>query len=388
MLPGHGQGYIEVTGLTGEKQQITGNEIVLHLDAGNPNKELQTFSVESGNVIEAELIKVYEQAERVDIAFDKINAGTRESMQGIVFRISLLDEAGNPVESHIAVTGANGRFDSAGRKESGKFNINDVIYEYNQTQEESAWKEYDMTAGIWFCGDESTQREVFDEDIMADGATKSEENTSIREASETEKADLGALLPGTYMIEELPCKGNRGFVIMQRQIVDIDNAETIRELGTYENQSSEDTTEQTTTETTTGDTTETTTEATTGDTTETTTESTTEQTTEITTELTTETTTGETTEITTEDTTETTTESTTELTTEQTTEITTETTTELTTEPDTGDRKKPPVRTGDSSGVILFSYIGFGAMLGAVILVIIKRRQGKHGKDRPGNREH
>jgi hypothetical protein len=348
MLPGHGQGYIEVTGLTGEKQQITGNEIVLHLDAGNPNKELQTFSVESGNVIEAELIKVYEQAERVDIAFDKINAGTRESMQGIVFRISLLDEAGNPVESHIAVTGANGRFDSAGRKESGKFNINDVIYEYNQTQEESAWKEYDMTAGIWFCGDESTQREVFDEDIMADGATKSEENTSIREASETEKADLGALLPGTYMIEELPCKGNRGFVIMQRQIVDIDNAETIRELGTYENQSSEDTTEQTTTETTTGDTTETTTEATTGDTTETTTE----------------------------------------LTTEQTTEITTETTTELTTEPDTGDRKKPPVRTGDSSGVILFSYIGFGAMLGAVILVIIKRRQGKHGKDRPGNREH
>ena len=174
------------------------------------------------------------------------------------------------------------------------------------------------------------------------------------------------------MIEELPCKGNRGFVIMQRQIVDIDNAETIRELGTYENQSSEDTTEQTTTETTTGDTTETTTEATTGDTTETTTESTTELTTEITTE----------------DTTETTTESTTELTTEQTTEITTETTTELTTEPDTGDRKKPPVRTGDSSGVILFSYIGFGAMLGAVILVIIKRRQGKHGKDRPGNRKH
>ena len=48
-----------------------------------------------------------------------------------------------------------------------------------------------MTAGIWFCGDESTQREV-----LADGATKSEENTSIREASETEKADLGALLPG------------------------------------------------------------------------------------------------------------------------------------------------------------------------------------------------
>ena len=186
------------------------------------------------------------------------------------------------------------------------------------------------------------------------------------------------------MIEELPCKGNRGFVIMQRQIVDIDSAETIRELGTYENQSSEDTTEQTTTETTTGDTTETTTEATTGDTTETTTESTTELTTEITTELTTETTTEATTEITTEDTTETTTE----LTTEQTTEITTETTTELTTEPDTGDRKKPPVRTGDSSGVILFSYIGFGAMLGAVILVIIKRRQGKHGKDRPGNRKH
>lgn len=108
-------------------------------------------------------------------------------MQGIVFRISLLDEAGNPVESHIAVTGVNGRFDSAGRKESGKFNINDDIYEYNQMQEESAWKEYDMTAGIWFCGDESTQREVFDEDIMADGATKSEENTSIREASETEK---------------------------------------------------------------------------------------------------------------------------------------------------------------------------------------------------------
>ena len=241
-----------------------------------------------------------------------------------------------------------------------------------------------MTAGIWFCGDESTQREVFDEDIMADGATKSEENISIREASETEKADLGALLPGTYMIEELPCKGNRGFVIMQRQIVDIDSAETIRELGTYENQSSEDTTEQTTTETTTGDTTETTTEATTGDTTETTTESTTELTTEITTELTTETTTEATTEITTEDTTETTTE----LTTEQTTEITTETTTELTTEPDTGDRKTPPVRTGDSSGVILFSYIGLGAMLGAAILVIVKRRQGKHGKDRPGNRKH
>ena len=225
-----------------------------------------------------------------------------------------------------------------------------------------------MTAGIWFCGDESTQREVFDEDIMADGATKSEENTSIREASETEKADLGALLPGTYMIGELPCKGNRGFVIMQRQIVDIDSAETIRELGTYENQSSEDTTEQTTTETTTGDTTETTTEATTGDTTETTTESTTELTTEITTE----------------DTTETTTESTTELT----TEITTETTTELTTEPDTGDRKTPPVRTGDSSGVILFSYVGLGAMFGAAILVIVKRRQGKHGKDRPGNRKH
>ena len=104
--------------------------------------------------------------------------------------------------------------------------------------------------------------------------------------------------------------------------------------------------------------------------------------------MTTETTTEATTEITTEDTTETTTESTTELTTEQTTEITTETTTELTTEPDTGDRKTPPVRTGDSSGVILFSYIGLGAMLGAAILVIVKRRQGKHGKDRPGNRKH
>ena len=210
------------------------------------------------------------------------------------------------------------------QSERMEVNRNDVVYQFNCEHNQNEWQEYLTNQNIWFYG-------------YSGGGT----------AVTKEKFAMGALPYGNYLIEEIPCTANEGFIIMEQQTFQIQGDSTIN-LGTYLNEA----------------TTETTTEATTEQTTETTTESKTEMTTEQTTEITTE----STTEMTTEQTTEITTESTTEMTTEQTTEATTE----LTTETTTGDSSGP--KTGDNANLFV-AYVGFFAAAAGTLVLSYKKKK-------------
>lgn len=258
-----------------------------------------------------------EQVKRGNVVFEKANADSKERMAGVAFRISLLGDDGSKTESHIVVTDENGKFDSGKminvstemeQSERMEVNRNDAVYQFNCEQNRNEWQEYLANQNIWFYG-------------YSGGGT----------AVTKEKFAMGALPYGNYLIEEIPCTANEGFIIMEQQTFQIQGDSTIN-LGTYLNEA--------------------------------TTETTIEQTTETTTELTTE--------ITTESTTEVTTKSTTEVTTEQTTEVTTEFTTDTTTETITEDSPGP--KTGDNANLFL-AYVGFFAATAGTLVLSYKKKK-------------
>lgn len=133
----------------------------------------------------------YEQAGRTNIKFKKINDETREAMASIPFEIRRVDAKGKTIEKHTIVTDANGIADtSKGNRDSSHVN-----------------KGRDSNDGVWF------------------GET-------------TPSTTLGALVSGSYEVEELRCAGNKGMNVISFTFT-ISNGEVVskdmKDLGTYTN---------------------------------------------------------------------------------------------------------------------------------------------------------
>lgn len=162
------------------------------------DKETHSFTVKQDGTISGSLpnditknAASYEQAGRTNIKFKKINDETREAMAGIPFEIRRVDAKGKTIEKHTIVTDANGIADtSKGSRDSDHVN-----------------KGRDSNDGVWF------------------GET-------------TPRTTLGALVSGSYEVEELRCAGNKGMNVISFTFT-ISNGEVVskdmKDLGTYTN---------------------------------------------------------------------------------------------------------------------------------------------------------
>lgn len=115
---------------------------------------------------------------RGNLIFTKTDAVTKEGLEGMVFRISLVDGTGKKLESHIAVTGPDGIFDSAKLLEGDKtrINANDEAVDSEGNVDIS---KLDPEAPLWFYGE------------------------GIAEEDYTGDYTQGAFPYGTYLVEEL-----------------------------------------------------------------------------------------------------------------------------------------------------------------------------------------
>ncbi len=119
---------------------------------------------------------------RADIEFSKMDIDG-SSMAYIPFLVSLVDEDGNIIESHVAVTDANGEFNSAERTKSTE-NVN-TLDDY-----------YDAETGE-FTGTADQLKEAATANIWFDELTAVEDGR-------------GSLIYGHYVITELKCDANAG----------------------------------------------------------------------------------------------------------------------------------------------------------------------------------
>ncbi|MBO4889240.1 MAG: VaFE repeat-containing surface-anchored protein [Firmicutes bacterium] len=145
-----------------------------------------TFEIrEAGEIVKPEVLP--EQIKRCDIRFSKVDIDG-SPMPGIPFRISLLDTEGKVIESHVIVSDANGMVNTMDRKKTeGNINILDLYVKDGRFSDESM---LDGSAAVWF-GAKDTQ--------------------SMKEGK-------GALIYGSYRIEELQCEANKGQVMLSEEI--------------------------------------------------------------------------------------------------------------------------------------------------------------------------
>lgn len=117
-----------------------------------------------------------EQPKRGDLRFVKRDAETGKTMPGVPFLVTSRSSG----ERHVAVTDANGVFDSALFDETDSYNASDAALSGDA---ESGWKvdeeKLDPAGAVWFGG-------------------------------EAEKGASGSFLYGTYDIEEIACSANEG----------------------------------------------------------------------------------------------------------------------------------------------------------------------------------
>lgn len=165
---------------------------------GGVDQNTQEGPVYTFTTLQEEAIEIYEPLIRADIKFTK-TSDTGETLSGIPFRLSLLDEAGNTVESHILVTDKNGVIDTAAITHSINTNANDEAEEY-------------VSAGTWFYG-------------ISD---------SKEWKAEYINDEAGALVYGNYKLEELTCAANEPYILIEPIYFTVDGNETI-DLGVIEN---------------------------------------------------------------------------------------------------------------------------------------------------------
>lgn len=211
-LPNGDSTWMEVYGQGNNEQYIIENNLFTgYIKASATTGNVGIYYADNGAEIQENKLTVYNDIKRGDVKFSKKDSNTQESMAGIAFKITLLDDDGNEVESHIAVTDKNGEFNSQNNSHSSKTNENDAIYEYNKTHNKSMWKDYDATCGIWFYGSD-----------------KGDENYAINDKR-------GALPYGNYKIEELACKNNSDYILMDSVYFQISKDSEVIDLKTFLN---------------------------------------------------------------------------------------------------------------------------------------------------------
>ena len=147
---------------------------------------------------------------RGDFDFTKAADDTQKRLANVPFMITAIEEDGKEVtngESHIIVTDANGYASTANsfNAHSNNTNANDKAWDGTKIDE----SKLDPAAGIWF-GESSAL-----------------------------KANRGALPYGKYRLDELPCKANEGYTLIQGLIVTVTRDGYTAELGTLTDKKNE-----------------------------------------------------------------------------------------------------------------------------------------------------
>ena len=145
--------------------------------------------------------EISEQIKRGDLSLRKTDELTQESMAGVPFRITSLQEDGKSSdqgESHIVVTDVNGYASTADsfNRHSHMTNFNDKVWDGSEEGMDP-----DSSAGIWFG----------DPDMVND--------------------DLGALPYGRYIVDELPCDANEGYTLVKGIEIMVTRDDHVIELG-------------------------------------------------------------------------------------------------------------------------------------------------------------
>ena len=139
-----------------------------------------------GNSSTSVAAQLPEQIKRLDLSFLKVDIDGNP-MAGIPFLVSLLDENGNVIESHVIVSNAEGGVNTKTRSKTSNVNSLDQYVVDGKFTDESM---LDGTANIWFGADDQ----------------------------ESKDAGKGSLIYGQYRIEELQCDANAGQVMLSQLV--------------------------------------------------------------------------------------------------------------------------------------------------------------------------
>lgn len=156
------------------------------------------------NVLDKNRLLIYEPVMRGDIEFDKklVNEdGSTSPMANVVFKITSKTTG----EYHYVVTDSNGHFSSRTNRNTNNTNKN--CREYLVTEDGYSEGSIDSSYGLWFTGNP----DVDCEDIAPDSVSD----------------DRGALVYDTYIIEEMRCDANRGYVLSKPQEVTVSEDEQL-----------------------------------------------------------------------------------------------------------------------------------------------------------------
>ena len=170
------------------------------------NVSFITAEGESAEVDVYQAPEVPNNIKRGDLKFNKIAEGSNKRMSGIPFSITALQDDGKNVESgeqHIIVTDENGyaSTEDSFNPHSEKMNINDKAWDGKSFDD----SKIDFSAGIWFG----------EQDAL--------------------KSDRGALPYGRYRIDELPCRNNEGYKLLEGIEIEVSRDSHTIEMGTLTN---------------------------------------------------------------------------------------------------------------------------------------------------------
>ncbi|MCM1181225.1 MAG: VaFE repeat-containing surface-anchored protein [Clostridium sp.] len=205
--------------------------------AGEHTTEYSCNKTEADGFTFAADQKVPDVRFRYDINFTKKKEGEIDSklLANVPFRITLLDDEGNEVESHVVWTDESGYYDSASdytpHGNNTNYGDNYTTYEKNGETyyqlDKSGLTENRNGAkliGTWYYGFKETDALKYADAKIFDYAGK---NNEIK---------VGAFIAGNYTIEELRCEANEGLRLFSDtfNIQAFDNYYN-KDLGTYDN---------------------------------------------------------------------------------------------------------------------------------------------------------
>lgn len=181
-------GFIKITGTSGGKR-IDGSDSVT-VEVGPSGNIYYQNEMTKG------ALEIYEPVQRGDVKFTKIRAtdnGT-EPMGNVVFKIT--DK--NTGEFHYVVTDENGEFSSKRTRETyGTADLNKNCSLYTEDNGSYTQGEISSSYGVWFTGS------------PVDDCASMDKNDI--------KVDRGSFPYGTYIIEEMRCDANKGYVLSKPQ---------------------------------------------------------------------------------------------------------------------------------------------------------------------------
>ena len=162
------------------------------VDTTSPDDKVTLGSEKSGwvrvegNSSTSVAAQLPEQIKRLDLSFTKVDIDGNP-MAGIPFMVSLLDEEGNVIESHVIVSDAQGGVNTKTRSKTSNVNSLDEYVVDGKFTDESM---LDGSANIWFGADDA----------------------------ESKAAGKGSLIYGQYRIEEIQCDANKGQVMLSQLV--------------------------------------------------------------------------------------------------------------------------------------------------------------------------